>query len=124
MPGILKISGCSDIQFDIISIDDDRYTLQQITDTGAGDALTGVDHEQRVVSGALYEFFIQVEELIFLPFQAGTGMRTFIVIGIKLAILVHHEDGLGFMADLDLETFTAGVFDIAGFTENVGHNVC
>jgi hypothetical protein len=51
-------------------------------------------------------------------------MRAFIVIGKKLAILVHYEDGLGFMVDLDLETFTAGVFDIAGFTENVGHNVC
>jgi len=124
MPGILKVSGCSYIKFDIISIDDDRYTLQQITDTGAGDALTGVDNEQGVVSGALYEFFIQVEELIFLPFQAGAGMWTFIVIGIKLAILVHHEDGLDFTVDLNLETFTAGVFDIAGFAENVGHNVC
>ena len=76
------------------------------------------------MSGTLYEFFIQVEELVFLPFQTGAGMRAFIVIGKKLAILVHYEDGLGFMVDLDLETFTAGVFDIAGFTENVGHNVC
>jgi len=37
---------------------------------------------------------------------------------------VYHEDGLGFTLDLNLETFTAGVFDIAGFAENVGHNVC
>ncbi len=115
---------CSDIQFDIISIDDDRYNLQYIADTGACNALTGVDHEQGVVSGALYEFFVQVEELVFLPFQAGAGMRTFIVISKKLAILVYHEDGLGFTLDLNLETFTAGVFDIAGFAENVGHNVC
>jgi hypothetical protein len=76
------------------------------------------------VSGALYEFFIQIQELILLPFQAGAGMWTFIVIGMKLAILMYHEDGLGFTVDLNLETFTAGVFDIAGFAENVGHNVC
>lgn len=121
---MLRICGCSDIQFDIISIDYDRYSLQHVSDTGAGDTFSGVDHEQRVMRGTLYEFFIQVEKLIFLPLQAGAGMRTFIVIGIKLAILMYHEDGPGFTFDLNLETFTAGVFDIAGFAENVGHNVC
>ena len=76
------------------------------------------------MGGALNEFFIQIQKLIFLPFEAGAGMWAFIVIGKKLAILVHDEDGLGFTVDLNLETFTAGVFDIAGFAENVGHNVC
>jgi len=76
------------------------------------------------MGGALNEFFIQIQKLIFLPFEAGAGMWAFIVIGKKLAILVHDEDGLGFTVDLNLETFTAGIVDIAGFAENVGHNVC
>lgn len=121
---MFMICTCSDIQLDIICIDYDRYGLQYIADTGAGDAFTGIDHEQRVMRGALYELFIQVEKLVFLPFQAGAGMRTLIVIGKKFAILVYHEDGPGFTIDLYFETFTAGVVDITGFAENVGHNVC
>ena len=76
------------------------------------------------MGGTLDERFIKIEELIFLPFEAGAGMRAFIVIGKKFAIFMYHEDGLGFAFDLDLKTFTAGVFDFAGFAENVGHNVC
>lgn len=113
----------SDIQFDIISIDLDGDCLQQLTDTGAGDALARIDHEQSIMGGTLDEFLVEIEKLVFLPFEIGAGMRTLIVIGKKLAILLYHEDRLVFAVDLDLETFTAGVFDITGFAENVGHNV-
>ncbi len=119
----LLYSDSSDIQFDIISIDLDGDVLQQLTDTGAGDAFARIDHEQGIMGGALDEFFIEIEKLVLLPFEIGAGMWTLIVIGKKLAILVYYEDRLGFTFDLDLETLTAGVFDITGFAENVGHNV-
>jgi hypothetical protein len=100
-----------------------RQRLQCISDTGAGDAFTGIDHEQRIVSGTLNKGFIQVEKLVFLPFETGAGMRALVVIGKKLAVFMHDKNGLGFAFDFNLETFAARVFDISGFAENVSHNV-
>ena len=72
----------------------------------------------------LYEFIIQIQELIFLPLERGTGMWAAIVISEKFAIFMDHENRLRFALYFELKTFTAGVFDISGFAENVCHNVC
>lgn len=76
------------------------------------------------MGGTLNKGFIQVQELVFLPFETGAGMRALIVKGKKLTVLMHDKNGLGFSLDFNLETFTARVFDIGGFAENVCHNVC
>ena len=76
------------------------------------------------MGGALHECFIKIQKLVFLPFQRGTGMRTFIVIGIKLAVFMYYKNRLCFTFYFELEAFTARVFDVAGFAENVSHNVC
>ncbi len=58
-----------------------------------------------------------------LPFEAGTGMRAFVVICKKFIVFVHHKDGAGFAFYFEFETFAAGVFDIGGIAEYVGHIV-
>jgi len=90
---------------------------------GASDAFAVIDVEQGVVRGALDQGIVQIEEFILLPFETGTGMRTLIVIGKKITVFMHHEDVTSFTFYFDLETFTAGVFDIGGFAENVCHDV-
>jgi len=72
----------------------------------------------------LDERFVQIEKLVFLPFKTGASMWTLIVISKKIAILVYDKNGPGSAFDFNLETFTARVFDIGGFAENVFHNVC
>lgn len=75
------------------------------------------------MGGTLDKRFIQVEKLVFLPFQAGAGMWTFVVVGKEFTVFMHDKNRLGFPFDFDLETFTARVFYIGGFAENVSHNV-
>jgi hypothetical protein len=89
----------------------------------AGDAFAFIDGEQGVVCGALYQCIVQIQEFILLPLETGTGMRTLIVIGKKVTVFMYHEDVTGFTFYFNLETFTAGVFDIGGFAENVYHDV-
>ena len=76
------------------------------------------------MGGALDKCFIKIQKLVFLPFETGAGMRTFVVIGKKFTVFMHDKNGLGFAFDFNLETFAARVFDICGFAENVGHYVC
>jgi len=75
------------------------------------------------MGGTLDQFFIQIEELVFLPFQVGTGMRAFIVVCEEFTIFMDEENRPGLAFDFDLETFAAGVFDIGGFADNMGHDV-
>jgi hypothetical protein len=95
-----------------------RYCLQRVTSAGPGDTLARIDGEQGIMSGALYQFFVHIEELVFLPFQVGAGMWAFIVIGIELAIFVHDEDRVRLAFDLRFKTFTAGVFYIGCSAEH------
>jgi len=44
--------------------------------------------------GALYQCFIHIKKLIFLPLQAGTGMWTLVVISKEFAIFVHYKNGV------------------------------
>ena len=74
--------------------------------------------------GALYQFFVQVKKLVLLPFQAGAGMWTLVVISKEFAIFMHHKNIPGFAFDFDLETFAARVFNIGSFAKKVCHNVC
>ncbi len=104
--------------------DGKRYRLQWITIAGAGDAFARIDDKQRIMCCALNQRFIQIEKLVLLPFETGTGMRAFIVIRKKFTVFVHHKDGASFAFDFEFETFAAGVFDIGGFAEYVRHNVC
>jgi len=81
------------------------------------------------MGSALDQRLVQIEELILLPLEVGTGMRTPIVISVEQAVLVYHEDRPGFAPDLDLEALAAGIFDIGGFAEGVFigygcHGVC
>ena len=71
----------------------------------------------------LDERFVQIQKLVFLPFQCGTRMWASIVISVKRAIFMYHEYRLHLAFDFELEAFAAGVFDVAGFAENVCHNV-
>lgn len=75
------------------------------------------------MGSTLYEGFVEIKELVFLPFQCGAGMRAFIVISEKFTVFMYHEYRLYLTFDFKLETFTAGVFDVTGFAENVCHNV-
>jgi len=72
----------------------------------------------------LDQFFIEIEELVLLPFETGAGMRALVEISKEFAIFMYHENRLGFTFYFNLETLTAGVFDIAGSAEYVCHNVC
>jgi len=76
------------------------------------------------VGSALDECFVQVQKLIFLPLQRRTGVWASVVISEEFTLFMYDKNRLCFTFDFELETFTAGVFDVAGFAENVGHNVC
>ena len=60
---------------------------------------------------------------MFLPVEAGTGMRAPVVISKEFTILVYHKNRLRFTFDFEFETSAAGVFDIASFAKNVGHDL-
>jgi len=72
---------------------------------------------------ALNQRLVQIKKLVFLPFQAGSGVRAAVVISKKLTVLVHHKNRRCFALDFDIKAFAAGVFDITGFAENVAHDV-
>ena len=71
------------------------------------------------MSSALDQRVIQVQKLVFLPFQVGTCVRTLVVIGKKSSVFVDHKDRPGFAIDLDLEALAAGVLYVGSFAENV-----
>lgn len=73
--------------------------------------------------GALYQCFVQVQELVLLPVQGSTSMRALIVVSKEFTIFMHHKNRPGFVFNSDLETFTAGVFNVGSFAENICHNV-
>jgi hypothetical protein len=99
-------------------IDDLQWdSLQAITGTGAGYAFAGFDEEQCIMGRTLDQFLVDIEKLVFLPFETGTRMRALVVISEELGILVNHKNGPGFTFDLEFETLAAGVFDIGGFAE-------
>ena len=101
----------------------ERYGVQCIATARASDAFARVNKKQRVMGGALYQCFIKIKKLVFLPFEAGTSVWAMVVKSKKFTILVYHKDRLDFTSDFKLKTFAAGVFDISGFAENVGHDV-
>lgn len=72
---------------------------------------------------ALYQGFIKVQKLVLLPFQVNTGVWTGIVISKKLTVSMYHKNRECFTPGFHIETFTAGVFNVAGFAEYVSHNV-
>jgi len=73
---------------------------------------------------ALNQLLVQIQKLVFLPFKVCTSMWTLVVVSKKLTIFMDQKNRLNFTADFNLETFTAGVFDISGSAENMGHDVC
>ncbi len=123
---VFDSSGCSvvlRVEMDFIALDADAQRAELVTGTGAGDAFAGVDQKPGIVGRALDQCLVQVKKLVFLPLQAGTGVRAIVVISKKLAVLVYDKDRLCFALDFDIKTFAAGVFDIAGFAEKVAHDV-
>ena len=91
--------------------------------TGAGYAFSRVDLKQCVVGGALNQLFIEIEKLIFLPLQVSAGVWATIDVGKKLTVLFYEKYRSGFTSNFKLETFAAGVFDIAYFAKIMSHNV-
>ena len=75
------------------------------------------------MGGALYQCIVHIQKLVFLPFQAGSGMRALIKVGVKFTIFMYDKNSLHFTMDLDLEALAAGVFYVGSFTKNVCHNV-
>ena len=72
---------------------------------------------------ALYQCLVEIKKLVLLPLKAGTGMRALVVKSKEFTILVYDKNSSGLAPDFEFETFAAGVFDIRGFAENVGHVV-
>jgi hypothetical protein len=75
------------------------------------------------VYGALNKGFVQIQKLVFLPFEGGTGMRALIEVAVKFPVFMYNKDGLGFAFDFNLKCLAAGVFNIVCIAENVSHNV-
>ncbi len=73
---------------------------------------------------ALYQGFVHVQKLVLLPLEGGASVRTFIVIGVKCCIFMHHEYGLSFTLYFYFEATAAGVFDLVSFAKKDSHNVC
>ena len=44
------------------------------------------------MGGTLDKRFIQVEKLVLLPFQAGAGMRTLVVVGKEFTVFMHDKN--------------------------------
>ena len=79
--------------------------LQVITDTGAGNAVAGIDFKQGVMRRALDKHVVHVEKLVLLPVQIDAGVRAAVYIGSKAPVLVYHEQW----------DFLASVFDLKRF---------
>jgi hypothetical protein len=84
-------------------LDDQLDWLQRIADTRTGDAFAGIDLEQCVVRRTLNEHIVHVEELVFLPFKIGPGVRTAVDIAVEIAILKHDEQSDIFSPVLNFE---------------------
>ncbi len=79
--------------------DVERYRLQRIAGAGASDAFARIDGKQCVMCCTLDQRFAQIEKLVFLPFEAGTGMRALIIKSKKRAVFVYHKYFLHFAFD-------------------------
>lgn len=107
----------------LIADDVQRDRFQHVADTGPCDTFTRVDDEQGIMRRALDQCLVHVEELVFLPFEVGAGVRAFVDITVERPVFMYHENGLRLAFDLRFEAFAAGIVDIGGFAEYVCHNV-
>ncbi len=76
------------------------------------------------MDSALDESVVQIEELILLPFQVGTGMRAFIQVGIVYAILMDYKDTLCLAFNSNLKSLAAGIRNLAVATEHGFRFIC
>lgn len=71
---------------------------------GASDTCTTINFKQRIVGRALDKNIFHIQKLMFLPVQISASMRAAIVVGVELAIFVHHENIVAGEAGIDLKT--------------------
>jgi hypothetical protein len=88
--------------------------------TGPGQTSTGFYIEPGIVGRTLDKYFVHIEELIFLPVQAGSGMRATVDIAIELPVFADDKNISCAFAGLDAEPLAAGASNFITVTKSYG----
>ena len=101
-------------------IDKNLDAFEVASSTGPGQTSTGFYFEQCIVRRTLYKCFVHIEELIWLPVQAGSNMRATVDVAVESPIFVDDKNVSGVFTELNVKPLAAGIFNFITVTKSYG----